>query len=272
MSSDFQDDLLVELQDLVDETIIISHEKSDDSRFTFTLNKAYEFFDLKSKIIGSQARVLCLLNLSNLNPKIQERVLALMFYDNEGSYSGFDISLWNRDKDYKKLPAIETLLNTEGLHIEFSSKPCLINDLKPASTAVIQITNTFIRWFENDVLELYSDLSKIEEGSPIEVHLTRYERSKINRRICLKHHGYSCSVCGINLKKIYGERANCFIHVHHLDMLATSEAKIVDPINDLIPVCPNCHCIIHRTKVPATPDEIRELIKQNKGESNGLHF
>ena len=45
-----------------------------------------------------------------------------------------------------------------------------------------------------------------------------------------------------------------------------SKTKVIDPIKDLIPVCPNCHGIIHRTRTPALPDEIRNLIKKQKGE------
>ena len=38
-----------------------------------------------------------------------------------------------------------------------------------------------------------------------------------------------------------------FIHVHHLKPLAQiGEQYELDPINDLRPVCPNCHAMLHR--------------------------
>ena len=42
------------------------------------------------------------------------------------------------------------------------------------------------------------------EGGSKEVKSIRYERSRINREICLAHKGYSCYVCGFNFLKKYG--------------------------------------------------------------------
>ncbi len=40
------------------------------------------------------------------------------------------------------------------------------------------------------------------------------------------------------------------------------ETYEVDPINDLIPVCPNCHTMIHKRKPPYSIDEIKEMLEQ----------
>ena len=38
-----------------------------------------------------------------------------------------------------------------------------------------------------------------------------------------------------------------FIHVHHIIPLnEIKEEYTVDPIKDLVPVCPNCHAMLHR--------------------------
>ena len=54
-----------------------------------------------------------------------------------------------------------------------------------------------------------------------------------------------------------------FIHVHHLRPLHTIRKNyVVNYKNDLIPVCPNCHAMIHR--IPngenMTVDEIKEIL------------
>jgi 5-methylcytosine-specific restriction protein A len=37
-----------------------------------------------------------------------------------------------------------------------------------------------------------------------------------------------------------------FIHVHHVRPLSSITAEYqVDPVNDLVPVCPNCHAMLH---------------------------
>ena len=45
-----------------------------------------------------------------------------------------------------------------------------------------------------------------------------------------------------------------FIHVHHtLELSRVPPAYQVDPVNDLRPVCPDCHAMIHRGPGPALP-------------------
>jgi 5-methylcytosine-specific restriction protein A len=35
---------------------------------------------------------------------------------------------------------------------------------------------------------------------------------------------------------------------------------VVDPVNDLKPVCPNCHAMLHRRTPPYSIDELRALL------------
>ena len=87
------------------------------------------------------------------------------------------------------------------------------------------------------------------EGEKFEVTLSRSERNPIARLRCLEIHGVSCLACGIDFESKYGSLGTGFIHVHHLNPLSTiSAAYAVDPSCDLIPLCPNCHSMIHRLK------------------------
>ena len=77
------------------------------------------------------------------------------------------------------------------------------------------------------------------------------ERSQQARDICLKKHGCNCAVCDVSFETLYGLIGKGFIHVHHLELLSNSEGeRDVDPESDLIPVCPNCHAMIHRQTPP----------------------
>ncbi len=99
------------------------------------------------------------------------------------------------------------------------------------------------------------------EGAVEKVLVNRFERSKTARDQCLHHYGYACSACGITLKDVYGAVAEEFIHVHHIVPLSeVGEGYQVHPINDLRPVCPNCHSIIHRRKKPLAIDEVKNLL------------
>ncbi len=104
-----------------------------------------------------------------------------------------------------------------------------------------------------------------EEGRKVKLLSNRYERNPINRCICLQNKGYRCSVCGFDFEEQYGEIGKSFIHVHHIIPVSQmGEGYVVDPIKDLVPVCPNCHAMMHRTDPPMSVKELRDCISQNR--------
>jgi len=96
-----------------------------------------------------------------------------------------------------------------------------------------------------------------------------YERNRQAREKCLAHYGTTCQICGFNFEKQYG-LAGKGIHVHHRKPLAEiKENYEVDPVRDLLPVCPNCHAAIHSSSPARTVDDIRALLAQAKMSGNG---
>lgn len=119
------------------------------------------------------------------------------------------------------------------------------------------IGNGFI---SNDVVS--DETESFMEGKSKEVTQTRYERNPQARKTCLRHHGYSCQICEFNFEKTFGEIGKGFIHVHHINAIAgIGKEYEIDPKNDLIPVCPNCHAMIHSKRPAFTIDEIKAKIK-----------
>lgn len=108
-----------------------------------------------------------------------------------------------------------------------------------------------------------AEIKGFEEGNKIRALTNKYERNSVNREICLSHYGYNCAVCGINFEKFYGPVGKKFIHVHHvIPVSEMGEHFIVDPLNDLVPVCPNCHSMMHRADPPYTVEELKNMIKR----------
>ena len=102
------------------------------------------------------------------------------------------------------------------------------------------------------------DPRRFTEGAAVPVTINAYERSTKARKACLEHHGYDCVVCGFDFEEAYGEIGRYYIHVHHVVPLASVGAEyIVDPLKDLVPVCPNCHAMIHRTEPTLTVEQLR---------------
>jgi hypothetical protein len=96
------------------------------------------------------------------------------------------------------------------------------------------------------------------EGSVKQVLVNRYERDPNARAACIRHRGTTCSVCDLDLTSVYGPVAAGFIHVHHLLQLSDIGSDYeVDPVEDLRPVCPNCHAIVHRRNPPYSIDEVK---------------
>ena len=87
------------------------------------------------------------------------------------------------------------------------------------------------------------------EGNVKVYYGKRYERNAENRQRTIQIHGLDCYVCGFNFEAVYGERGADFIEVHHVKPLSSlEEATEVNPNTDLVPLCANCHRMIHRRK------------------------
>ncbi len=97
------------------------------------------------------------------------------------------------------------------------------------------------------------------EGDRYSVQLDQHERSVAARAACLAHHGYNCAVCGMNFETFYGQVGHQYVQVHHLKPISDGN-RVTDPILDLIPVCANCHAMLHRKDPPIGVDELRATV------------
>jgi len=124
-------------------------------------------------------------------------------------------------------------------------------------------------------LELLSDLearafpdavdpSGLFEGAVRQVTVNAYERSIGARAACIAHYGAKCQVCGFDFdfEEAYGEIGRGYIHVHHrVPLSEIGQEYQVDPVRDLIPVCPNCHAMLHAGGELRTVVELRDMIR-----------
>jgi 5-methylcytosine-specific restriction enzyme A len=111
----------------------------------------------------------------------------------------------------------------------------------------------------------HSFLEPEVEGNKYVVSQNKYERSAINRLLCLEAKGYRCAVCGMSFEESYGEIGKDYIQVHHIVPVSQIGPDYhIDPEKDLVPVCANCHAMLHRKNPPYTPDELKEILQKNK--------
>lgn len=107
------------------------------------------------------------------------------------------------------------------------------------------------------------DLESAKEGQAQLRFVTTYERNPVYRKAALLIHGTTCKACGFEFGRFYGEYAKGFIHVHHINPVSQIVTPgIINPVTDLVPVCANCHSVIHRRKDKTlTIQELIDLIK-----------
>lgn len=107
------------------------------------------------------------------------------------------------------------------------------------------------------------DDEKLYEGALVTVKANKYERNQKARRECVAKKGYKCLVCGQDFEATYGEIGRGFIHVHHLTPISSIGKEYqLNVDTDLVPVCPNCHYMLHRKDPPYTIEELREILRE----------
>ena len=84
------------------------------------------------------------------------------------------------------------------------------------------------------------------------------------RSLAVAYHGLKCVVCGFEFEKKYGARGKDYIEVHHLRPVSTLRKPTkVNPKNDMVVVCSNCHRMIHlRTDDPISPERLKRQIRR----------
>jgi hypothetical protein len=99
-----------------------------------------------------------------------------------------------------------------------------------------------------------------KEGAVQRVAVNAYERNRKARRACIKKYKAQCWICKFNFERKYGARAKGLIHVHHLRPLSEVGDEYEINVDDLRPVCPNCHAVIH-SRIPAySIEEVAQMI------------
>jgi 5-methylcytosine-specific restriction protein A len=167
------------------------------------------------------------------------------------------------------VPEIDTILPRELLDTEILSKmhwDTQMSGVRIPEDVAEELEKLWITFENNSEFSLpeeIEDKNDFFEGAIKRISVNAYERNSEARRKCIEHFGPICFICNFDFEKAYGTVGKGFIHVHHLSQLSDIGGNYqVDPVNDLIPICPNCHAIIHRRKPPYSVEEVREFLKK----------
>lgn len=193
------------------------------------------------------------INNVNLNDEVKER---LQGYINDRSNS----FMFSEDEEYKFYILDESLELTKVVSLPGQNNHAYftISEMYSGKDIIERSNKDII------IDEEYENVENdnISEGKMITVKVNKYERSPKARKECLEHYGYKCCVCGFDFEEYYGSIGKEIIEVHHKKALyEIKENYIVNPIKDLIPVCSNCHTIIHSRNPKFEIDELKNIIQ-----------
>lgn len=110
------------------------------------------------------------------------------------------------------------------------------------------------------------------EGATKQITVNAFERDPNARRKCIEHCGTRCCICDFDFGETFGDLGNGFIHIHHLIPLSEIGNEYrTDPIEDLRPVCPNCHAMLHRLRPALSIDELKAIRANQHDDRSRLH-
>lgn len=236
----------------------------------------YKFIDWRQGNIkyevGDTVYIYCIRPVKKIRFKciVKKKDIPLKYIRDDKEY-------WNNDVEYKKslkgkfirLNLIDKI-DTEKLNLE----NLLNNGLKVAPQGPKKLSGELLEYIEKNFNDsnqsdtfpemIDKDVS-VFEGLKKEITVNKYERSSYARAKCIEYNGTKCKICGMNFEEKYGKIGVGFIHVHHIKPIHEigKEYKI-DYKNDLIPVCPNCHAMLHRkiNGKELTVEQLKSIVEE----------
>ena len=149
------------------------------------------------------------------------------------------------------------LLNTGDIYLQENQdilKYLLINDF--AYIDIINCLKTISSTEHTKSLQAFDENVIIQEGMKIIIEKEVYKRSKYLRDYAIDYFenqgGLNCICCGFNFSNFYGkEIGDGFIEIHHKKPIFQYQGNdliktIKDAISNVVPLCSNCHRMIHR--------------------------
>ena len=110
-----------------------------------------------------------------------------------------------------------------------------------------------------DLVEL--DITDVEGQKLLRQHIVRERSSRLIREFKRSLKNFMCCVCGFDFEEVYGLIGEGFIEAHHIKPISELRPGERVSLKDLIPVCSNCHRMLHRKSPPIDWEDLREAMR-----------
>ncbi len=121
--------------------------------------------------------------------------------------------------------------------------------------------------------EIFDESITVYEGSQIITKTKVYKRSSKLREKAIQFYTVDdrikCQACCFDFEEFYGEYGKNFIEIHHQKPVFqfdgdNLERTIEEALENVIPVCSNCHRMIHRRRDnPLSLNELKEYVQED---------
>jgi hypothetical protein len=108
---------------------------------------------------------------------------------------------------------------------------------------------------------------EFSEGERSQRETAFFRRNTRLRKEAIKRLGMQCVVCRLDFGERYGSAGKGYIEVHHLNPLAErtdtiAGTPIMTKLNEVVPVCANCHRVLHRRRPAMTIAKLKASLRE----------
>ena len=109
--------------------------------------------------------------------------------------------------------------------------------------------------------EMHEYVSTFRHDIKLCYTVNTWSRQRTNRNLAFQHHGRMCKLCKNDCLGMYGKTGQDLLIIHHVNELSIHGEDAVKSINDLLPLCPNCHAFVHTTHPCMKIEDAKKLIR-----------
>lgn len=135
---------------------------------------------------------------------------------------------------------------------EFSRDLKILNDV---AVAIKSLANSPVI---KSLITPDEEESEVSEGKLLfRLHKKHETNRKLVQQKKKRTRSLKCEMCSFDFEAKYGPLGRGYIEIHHNIPLSKLNPSRKTRLSDLILVCPNCHCMLHRLKPDMTVKEFK---------------
>lgn len=163
-----------------------------------------------------------------------------------------------RPKHYPYAPYRDGFRGAQGIYLAKLSPA-----LTEAFRAVTEFSASGVTHADEEAAR--AAVSEFAEGDRARRESAFFKRNPALRAAAIQAHGLRCVACRTSFAETYGPLGEGYIEIHHLNPLAErqdslSTGPLKTKIEDVAPLCANCHRMVHRRRPALSLDELRDAI------------